>query len=178
MAVADNRFHCVILKGGDRHPYFPAPLLSEFDFSIPLTSGPPKAKRDADAMDEDAADDADDTAPSHQHEQQYMQKRIAAAQLQDLLDASNCSEEHHKRLERLEAEMNKALLTFMAEECREGEDNGVRALDLVGLMRDRDGRVMRAAAQIAQRFGGGILGDKIRELGERNADALDDRDEF
>src|ERR1700712_1804491 len=40
VAVADNKFHCIILKGGDQYPYFPRPLLSEFDFQIPLSSNP------------------------------------------------------------------------------------------------------------------------------------------
>ncbi|KAK3320830.1 WD40-repeat-containing domain protein [Cercophora scortea] len=45
IAVADNKFHCIILKGGDQYPYFPRPLLSEFDFAIPLTSTQQKKKK-------------------------------------------------------------------------------------------------------------------------------------
>ena len=43
VAVADNKFHCIILKGGDQYPYLPRPLLSEFDFKIPLSNPKPEA---------------------------------------------------------------------------------------------------------------------------------------
>jgi chromosome transmission fidelity protein 4 len=49
VAVADNKFHCIILKGGDQYPYFPRPLLSEFEFQIPLTSTPKPSSDDEDA---------------------------------------------------------------------------------------------------------------------------------
>lgn len=38
VAVADNKFHCIILKGADRHPHFPRPITSEFDFLVPITT--------------------------------------------------------------------------------------------------------------------------------------------
>lgn len=37
VAVAQERFHCIILKGGDQYPYFPKPLLSEFEFKVPCS---------------------------------------------------------------------------------------------------------------------------------------------
>ena len=40
VAVAQEKFHCIILKGGDRYPYFPRPLLSEFDFKVPVSIMP------------------------------------------------------------------------------------------------------------------------------------------
>ena len=36
VAVAADKFHAIILKGGEKSPYFPRPLLSEFDFNIPV----------------------------------------------------------------------------------------------------------------------------------------------
>ena len=36
VAVAGERFHCIILKGGDTSPYFPRPLLTEFEFNVPV----------------------------------------------------------------------------------------------------------------------------------------------
>lgn len=43
----------------------------------------------------------------------------------------------------------------------------MKALEIVGLMRDRSGRMMEAAGKVAGRWGRGVLEEKIRELGER-----------
>ena len=184
IAVADNKFHCIILKGGDQYPYFPRPLLSEFDFSIPLTSEPPKAKaRNPDAMDEDDTPETEDGVDpeTRKLEQQYLLKGIAAAQLQDLVDSTSGGAGHAQQragLARLELEIDKTLLQYLAVECREGEDRGMRALELVELMRDRTGRMVEAAGKVAERYGRSVLGEKIREVAERRAGALDDDDGF
>ncbi|KAI0900480.1 WD40 repeat-like protein [Annulohypoxylon nitens] len=175
IAVADDKFHCIILKGGDQYPYFPRPLLSEFDFSIPLTSEPPKRKEaNPDSMDDDAPEDDDDESETRKLEQQFLLKGIAAAQLQDLVDSTSGSHTQRSSLARLELEIDKTLLQFLAVECREGEDRGMRALELVELMRDRTGRMVEAAGKVAERYGRTILGEKIREVGERKANAMDD----
>ncbi|KAI2473414.1 WD40 repeat-like protein [Annulohypoxylon bovei var. microspora] len=179
IAVADNKFHCIILKGGDQYPYFPRPLLSEFDFSIPLTSEPPKPKAaNADAMDQDDTPEAEDGGESETRklEQQFLLKGIAAAQLQDLVESTSGSHSQRSGLARLELEIDKTLLQFLAVECREGEDRGMRALELVELMRDRTGRMVEAAGKVAERYGRSILGEKIREVGERRVNAMDDDD--
>ncbi|KAI1479487.1 hypothetical protein K445DRAFT_65511 [Daldinia sp. EC12] len=174
IAVADNKFHCIILKGGDLYPYFPRPLLSEFDFSIPLTSEPPKQKN-PDAMDEDGtSENEDEDSESRKLEQQFLLKGVAAAQLQDLADSTSGSHTQRSNLARLEIEIDKTLLQLLAIECREGEDRGMRALEIVELMRDRTGRMIEAAGKVAERYGRTILGEKIREVGERRVNAMDD----
>ncbi len=190
--MADNKFHCIILKGGDQYPYFPRPLLSEFDFSIPLTSTPPKGKkghgengdagaRRGDGEQEDEEDDNDDVNGDDGEEnetrgleQSFMLKGIQAAQLADLVDSTTASFEHRATLSRLELEIDKTLLQLLAVECREGEERGMRALELVELMRDRTGRMMEAAGKIAERYGRTILGEKIRAVGERRAGGMDE----
>lgn len=181
IAVADNKFHCIILKGGDQYPYFPRPLLSEFDFSVPLTSEPPKKKSRAnnDDMDMDQGSDDEEGAETRKLEQQYLLKGIAASQLQDLLDdvtteSSSSSAGQRSTLARLELDIDKTLLQYLAVECREGEDRGMRALELVRLMRDRSGRMIEAAGKVAERYGRTILGDKIREIGERRIGGFED----
>lgn len=190
IAVADNKFHCIILKGGDQYPYFPRPLLSEFDFSIPLY-GPPKSKGgkkarngdapDDEAMDEDSQDDEDneegEEAERKKLEQGFMLGTVQAAQLRDLVDATSGSHAQRSQLSRLELEIDKTLLQMLAVECREGEDRGMRALEMVQLMRDRTGRMMEAAGKVAERYGRTILGEKIREVGEKRVGGMDD-DEF
>jgi chromosome transmission fidelity protein 4 len=183
VAVADDKFHCIILKGGDQYPYFPRPLLSEFDFSVPI-SNPPKPKnrkgddgdesmRDEDA-DLDKDDDEDSTTQSRKLEQQFMLKGIQAAQLRDLVDATSGSHSQRTLLARLEVEIDKTLLQLLAEECREGEERGMRALEMVELMRDRTGRMFEAAGKVADRYGRTILGEKIRQLGEKRVSGEDD----
>lgn len=205
IAVADNKFHCIILKGGDQYPYFPRPLLSEFDFSIPLTSAAPKPKRKAtttnngNAMDidgddddlfggskpnnndnndseEDEAADDDNAASSETRklEQQFLIRGIQAAQMADFVEATASTHAQRTALSRLELEIDKALLQLLAIECREGEDRGMRALEMVQLMRDRTGRMIEAAGKVAERYGQGILGDKIREVGEKRVNGVDD----
>lgn len=169
IAVADNKFHCIILKGGDQYPYFPRPLLSEFDFSIPLSSEPPKAKS-INAEDPDATPEPEDgESETRKLEQTYLLKGIFAAQLQDSVDATQGSGSHTQRstLARLELDIDKTLLQYLAIECREGEDRGMRALELVQLMRDRTGRMLDAAGKVAERYGRSILGEKIREMSEK-----------
>ncbi|KAI0016641.1 WD40 repeat-like protein [Xylariomycetidae sp. FL0641] len=174
IAVADNKFHCIILKGGDKYPYFPRPLLSEFDFSVPLSSEPPKKKVDPDSMEDGTPEPEDEESETRKLEQQYLLKGIAAAQLQDLADATSGSHAQRSALARLELDIDKTLLQFLALECREGEDRGMRALELVELMRDRTGRMVEAAGKVAERYGRSVLGDKIRELGERRLNAMDE----
>ncbi|KAL7624348.1 DNA polymerase alpha accessory factor Mcl1 [Parahypoxylon ruwenzoriense] len=177
IAVADNKFHCIILKGGDQYPYFPRPLLSEFDFSVPLTSEPPKPKPNPDAMDDGTPEEEDDgESETRKLEQQYLLKGIAAAQLRDLVEATSGGHAQRSSLARLELEIDKTLLQFLAIECREGEDRGMRALELVELMRDRTGRMVEAAGKVAERYGRSILGEKIREIGERRINVMDEDD--
>jgi chromosome transmission fidelity protein 4 len=183
--VAEDKFHCIILKGGDQYPYFPRPLLSEFDFSIPLHSlQGPKQKKNKDtsgdggdeAMDEDDEEEEEEGAETRKLEQQFMLKGVQAAQLRDLVDATSSSHTQRSLLSRMELEIDKTLLQLLAVECREGEDRGMRALEMVQLMRDRTGQMMEAAYKIADRYGRTILGEKIREIGENRASGMGDDD--
>ncbi|KAK4122748.1 WD40 repeat-like protein [Parathielavia appendiculata] len=198
IAVADNKFHCIILKGGDQYPYFPRPLLSEFDFSIPLTSAPAKKPRKnkptnphgGNGSDEEmlSSPDSDTEEPTPQSEslaltQTYLQKSLLASQLADLLSATRPTASQRALLARLEVDIDKTLLQMLAIECREGgEERGMRALEIVQLMRDRSGRMVEAAGKIAGRYGRALLGEKIREWGEEVAggagDGCEEGDEF
>ncbi|KAL6879551.1 WD40-repeat-containing domain protein [Trichoderma longibrachiatum] len=183
IAVAENKFHCIILKGGDQYPYFPRPLLSEFDFSIPLHSLPePKTKKnrvdgeDAIMDDDDDDDEEEEGAETKKLEQQFLLKGVQAAQLRDLVDATSGSHAQRSLLSRIELEIDKTLLQLLAVECREGEERGMRALEMVELMRDRTGRMMEAAYKVAERYGRTILGEKIREVGESRVSGGDGDD--
>ncbi len=80
-------------------------------------------------------------------------------------------------LARLALDVDKTLLQMLAVECREGgEERGMRALEVVRLMRDTSGRMVEAAGKIAERYGRGVLGGKIRELALEGGDG--EGDEF
>ncbi|KAK3683837.1 WD40-repeat-containing domain protein [Podospora appendiculata] len=204
IAVADNKFHCIILKGGDQYPYFPRPLLSEFDFAIPLTSTQQKKDKSQKkkkqkqprpvGLDEDddmngttsSSDDDDDDSDGDNeegdkttlaHQQAYLLNGLRATQLADLIDSTTSSASQRVALSRLEMEIDKALLQLVAIEAREGEERGSRALDAVQLMRDRSGRMVAAAIKVAERYGRTVLGEKIRELGEGRLEGADDDDD-
>ncbi|KAG9719235.1 sepB protein, partial [Aureobasidium melanogenum] len=70
VAVAMDKFHCIILKGGEKYPYFPRPLLSDFGFKIPVTA------RDEENQDESEESDV------QKLEEQYVRNSVLLS-LQD-----------------------------------------------------------------------------------------------
>ncbi len=160
--MADNKFHCIILKGGDQYPYFPRPLLSEFDFKIPLSNHKPE-------LEEDNPDAENGTVSDEREklEESFVQKTLDAALMADLIEATTSTHSQRVELARQELEVDKTLLQLFAVECREGEERGMKALELVELMRDSTGRMMEAAVKVAERYGRTVLGEKTREVGER-----------
>lgn len=171
VAAAQEKFHCIILKGGERYPYFPRPLLSEFGFKIPLTSLP-----DESAKKKKQDDEGELNAESEKEklEEQFVRSSVLHTLLSDQLAATHATHVQRAELARKELEIDKALLQLLAAECREGEDRGMKALELVRLMRDRSGRMIEAAGKVVARFGRDVLGEKIRELGERRLVGLDE----
>jgi chromosome transmission fidelity protein 4 len=107
------------------------------------------------------------TKESRTLEQDYLLKGIQAAQLADLVDSTTSSASQRAALSRLELDIDKTLLKLLAIECREGEERGMRALEVVSLFRDRSGKMIDAAGKVAERYGRTILSEKIREVGEK-----------
>ena len=104
-----------------------------------------------------------------------MLKSILTAQQEDLIENTQSTSSQRSELSRMELEIDKTLLQMMAVECREGEERGMRALEMVKLLKDRTGRMIEAAGRVAERYDRGVLGEKIREVGE--AMLLQDMDE-
>jgi chromosome transmission fidelity protein 4 len=167
VAVAQDKFHCIILKGGDKNPYFPRPLLSEFDFQIPISSNPAKDRESEDTAAEGA-----------RFEESFVRGNVLLSLFRDLLSSTNSTASQRSDLARRELDLDKNLLQMLAIECREGEERGMKALELVALMSDRNGKMLEAAAKIAQRYERGVLEDKIRDLAERRAMGMGDDDEL
>lgn len=165
VAVAQDKFHCIILKGGDKYPYFPRPLLSEFDFKIPISSQAPR-------------EETEDAPPvdGPKLEESFVRSSLMLSLLEDLLSATHASHGQQAELVRKEVEVDKVLLQLLNVECREGEDRGMKALEIVGLMRDRSGKMIEAAGKVASRYGRTVLEEKIMELAERRLMGVEDGD--
>lgn len=156
VAVAQEKFHCIILKGGDQYPYFPKPLLSEFDFKIPSSNPtPPQTSEDSTKLE------------GPKLEESFLRSSLMLSLLEDLVSSTNATHSQRAELSRREAEVNKSLLQLLNVECREGEERGMKALEIVGLMRDPSGKMVEAAGKVAGRYGRTVLQEKIAELAER-----------
>jgi len=145
VAVAHDKFHCIVLRPGEKYPYFPRPLLSEFDFKIPLSS---------------STSTSNQSAP---HEETLVRETLLLSLLEDLVGRRPAtSEEGHAKLTREHA-IDRAILQMLAVECR--DDRGEKALELCGLFRDR-GKGLELAGRIAVKYGRGVLAGKIAALRE------------
>jgi chromosome transmission fidelity protein 4 len=169
VAVAEERFHCIILKGGDKYPYFPRPLLTDFEFKMPLSD--PTAPNEDD--EEPHAGDETKTLEST-----YLLHSTLLSLHTDLLSATHATPSQRQGLAKRELEVDKSLLQLLAAECREGEERGMRALEVVSLMKDQSGRMLEAARKVAGRYGRVTLGEKIGEVAERRLVGLEDEDEL
>ena len=165
VAVAQEKFHCIILKGGDQHPYFPRPLLSEFEFKIPCSSS--ISQQDADEP---------TTNEGPKLEESFVRGSLMLSLLEDLISATNATQRQQVEMNRREVEVDKALLQLLNLECREGEDRGMKALEIVSLMRDRNGNMVEAAGKIASRYERRVLQEKIGELAEKRLLGMDEEE--
>jgi chromosome transmission fidelity protein 4 len=171
VAVADNKFHCIILKGGDKSPYFPRPLLTEFEFSVPVCR-PVERKKDDDDEDQEESN----AAIATRLEEAYVRSSVLLGLLDDLVQGLGDRASHSQKTEvmRREVEVDKILLQLLAAECREGEERGMKALEIVSLLKDRSGKMLEAAAKVAGRWGRTVLEDKIRDVAERRMMGVED----
>lgn len=169
VAVAGERFHCVILKGGETSPYFPRPLLTEFEFEVPVGRIMEEGAQDEDGNESNAK-------AGSRLEESFVRSTLLLDLLRDGVDAQGDSASHSLRTEvaRRELEVDKVLLQLLAVECREGEERGMKALEVVKLMRDRTGRMLEAAGKVAQRWGQDVLEEKVREVAERRVGGVEE----
>lgn len=164
VAVAQDRFHCIILKGGDRYPYFPRPLLDEFAFEVPTHSTMPE--------------DADEAQTKIQTlEETFVRSSVLLGLVEDLMGATNATHAQRAEVGQKSIEIDKTLLQLLAEVCVQGDEHSMKGLEIVKLLRDRTGRVIDAAGKVATRFGRELLADKIRDLAERRLVGMDDEDD-
>lgn len=166
VAVAQEKFHCIILKGGDKYPYFPRPLLTEFDFQIPISSLAHKKKPAVDDMDEDEEENTVLANEGPRLEEAYVRHSILHNLAADLLETTHSTHTQRAELAAREIEIDKTLLQLLNVECREGDERGPKALEIASLLRDStgSGKMLEAARKIAARYDQHQLVGKIEEL--------------
>jgi chromosome transmission fidelity protein 4 len=170
------KFHCMIIKGREKYPSAPVPHLSEFSLEIPLSSAIDR-KKTLSLNAADLSDDDDDETPKkgetkqQEHEQAFILSSTLHAQLASTLSHTRPSASQTRDLAGLEVAIDRALLQLLGLECLAGEDHGMKALEIVSLMRDANGKMLELAGKVASRYGRDVLGEKIRELAEKKAAA-------
>ncbi|MCJ1312498.1 hypothetical protein MMC25_006172 [Agyrium rufum] len=170
VAVAGDRFHCIILKGGDTQPYFPRRLLSEFEFKVPVSGPPKQPHRPASPSSWPEPAEAENT----RLEASYLLSSILLELHSDLLSSTNSIASQRADLAKKQVDVDKFLLQCLNLEAREGEERGEKCLEIVKLMKDRSGKMVGAAEKVAMRYGRVTLAEKIREVGERLLGGVED----
>ncbi|KAF3041531.1 hypothetical protein E8E12_005479 [Didymella heteroderae] len=180
-STGELKFHCMIIKGRERYPSAPVPHLSEFGFEIPLSSAiDKKVLLSADAeegSDEEEGGRKKGESKQQEHEQAFILSSTLHAQLSSTLSHTRPSADQERDLTNLQVAIDRALLQLLGLECLAGEDHGMKALEIVSLMRDANGKMLDLAGKVASRYGRDVLGEKIRELAERRAAGGDDEEE-
>ncbi|KAF1990652.1 WD40 repeat-like protein [Aulographum hederae CBS 113979] len=180
VAVAQDRFHCIILKGGDTYPSFPRPLLSDFEFRIPV-SDPPHLLRSSGA-DDDEDDDGVEIAKNENTidalEESLVRTSTLLTLLTDLTSATRASPSQQRALDDLVRQHDKTVLRLLDAECRQGDERGMKALEVVGMLKTKNDAMMNAAVKVAGHHGRSVLAEKIREVAERTVLGLDEDEDM
>lgn len=102
VTVADNQFHCILLKGASRYPYFPRPMFTEFDFRIPCNTNNPDASTSVPVL-----------------EELQLRNKLFLTLLEDSIGDGDVTEDEKISIARLEANIDKALLQLIQKACLE-----------------------------------------------------------
>lgn len=147
VAVAHDKFHCIILKGSDEDPYFPRPLLSEFDFQMPV-HGPALPTDEASILNQDKL------------QEEYVRSSVLVSLKEEHAASTATTAEDRMELGKLENAVDKALIQLLALACRE-DDKGERALEICSLFRQK--RSWDLAIKVALKYDRMVLAEKIGE---------------
>ncbi|RVD88494.1 uncharacterized protein DFL_002677 [Arthrobotrys flagrans] len=147
VAVSQDKFCCIILKGGEKYPYFPRPLLSEFEFRVPVSNPP----------DEDQAKND----PIAKLEESYVRESVLVSLAEDLVDSTRAEEHEKMDVVRRNVSIDKILLQMLVLECKD-EEKQSKCLEIVGLMRQP--RTLEMAIKVAVKYDRHALAEKIEEM--------------
>jgi chromosome transmission fidelity protein 4 len=146
------------------YPYFPRPLLTDFDFQIPVSVAPVDPGK---TLKEKSLEELEET---------YVRESIKASLLEDLVGSTKATSSQRQLLNRQENAVDAVLMYLLNVECQMGEERGMRCLEIVKLLRDRNGTMIDKAQAIAERKNMDVLAEKIRSLAESRMVGLVDDD--
>jgi chromosome transmission fidelity protein 4 len=132
-------------QGEEKDPYFPRPLFSELEFSIPCHPKP--ADQDSGSMSQPTL------------EERHLRLSILHSLLEDSV-SSRSTVENRLELSRKETEIDRTLLPLIQIACK--EEKGSKAYELVKLLRKRAS--LEYAGKIAVKYGLKNVADKIGEI--------------
>ncbi|KAK9352232.1 WD40-repeat-containing domain protein [Lipomyces doorenjongii] len=164
LGVIQSKFHCIILKGGEKYPYIPLPISSELDIKMPIYPNTPKVK-------DDAKDGNNQQIPADamELEEQYLRETVLLQLYKDAALAGSGGEggledDQKDEISRRELGIDKTVLLLLHIACRTGQHG--KAYGLVNMIHKQ--QALQAANKIAQRHQMTALAEKInRELEKR-----------
>ncbi|KAK9477812.1 WD40-repeat-containing domain protein [Lipomyces japonicus] len=162
LGISHGKFNCIILKGGEKHPYIPLPISSELDLKMPVVIA--------------AADgESGSSAEGAGLEEQYMRETVNLQLFRDAAAGVNVDvNDDNNEINRKELEIDKVLLQVLAHACKNGKDGKARGI--ISLI--HKDQALAAAVRIAQRYDMTILAERITREIERRQEAVDeDNDE-
>lgn len=125
-----------------KYPYFPRPLLSEFDLKIPILAG-------------------ENSTDRNELEETRLRHDILLSLQKDTAAATAIDVEERVEISNRENNIDRALLQLMMLVCRE-DGQGAKALDICGLFTQK--RTLDMASKVAQKYDHQVLAGKIEEL--------------
>lgn len=141
-------------QGGEQHPFFPRPLLSEFDLKIPIAAqAAPPADGDGDG------DDGNSEEVLHET---YLRHAVLLSLHQDSEAAGPSGADERAEMASRENKVDRALLQLLMLACKDDAsagDGGARALEICGLFCQR--RTLDMAVKVAIKYERRALADKI-----------------
>ncbi|KAK7204795.1 WD40-repeat-containing domain protein [Myxozyma melibiosi] len=165
LGVFENKFNCIILKGGEKNPSIPLPISSEIEIKLPVYSAlSTKSSEHDSAQQKDATD-------SMKLEERYLQESVLLQLYKDGVlascggDESLMDDDQRDELSRRELAIDKLVLQLLQVLCRRGGYDG-KAYGLVKMIHKDN--ALRAASKIALRYEMTSLAEKInREIEKR-----------
>lgn len=141
LGISQDKFNCIILKGGEKYPPIPLPIFTEFGVSVPM----------------------DGTIS--QHEKDYLTRKVLYELQRDRENSLKTDEDEEisAELSSKQLELDKLLLHMLQQTCKDGKTS--KALGIVSLI-SKD-QALEAASKIALRLDMTSLAEKINHLREQ-----------
>ncbi|CCJ31239.1 unnamed protein product [Pneumocystis jirovecii] len=147
IAVANQKFYCIILKGNEQYPHFPRPMFSEFDFSVPCI----------------IPTDSGEISNISALEERHVRESILLTLLEDTI-VSSAGNSLKLEISKREASIDKILLQLLQIACK--EDRQAKALELATLLRLPVS--LEAARKVAAHYMKTNLTERITALAEES----------